>query len=157
MVINSSNGTTHIFNLSKNQRQNQSPVIKNDQLNKELLQRLGPQAAGTSGGIHSNAKSAHWVQFMQQQLEHLQVVNLESICKIKYAYASQSQGPSTVSMLLGSGQGHNQVYTDSNEGMIDQLIRGAQGAGLVSQLPELSHLVTNIRQEWDKSTQTYQY
>jgi len=61
LVINSSNGTTHIFNLSKNQRQNQSPVIKNDQLNKELLQRLGPQVAGTSGGIHSNAKSAHWV------------------------------------------------------------------------------------------------
>ena len=40
---------------------------------------------------------------------------------------------------------------------MDRLVAGAQGAGLVSQLPELTHLVTNIRQEWDKSTQTFQY
>ena len=64
LVINSSNGTSHIFNLSKNQRQNHNPIIKNDQLNKELLQRLGAQASGSSGGLHANSKSAHWLQFM---------------------------------------------------------------------------------------------
>jgi hypothetical protein len=40
---------------------------------------------------------------------------------------------------------------------MDRLMAGAQGAGLVSQQPELTHLVTTIRQEWDKDLQTFQY
>ena len=42
--------------------------------------------------------------------------------------------------------------------MIEQLMsKGALGTGLVSQPPELTHLVTNIKQEWDSNTQSYKY
>lgn len=35
--------------------------------------------------------------------------------------------------------------------------KGAQGLGLAAQQSELSHLVTTVRQEWDRNQQTYQY
>ena len=72
---------------------------------------------------------------MKQQLDHLKVVNLETICKIKYALAAKSLG---------------YVFTDTNEGIMSLAYKGAQGLGLAAQQSELSHLVTTVRQEWDR-------
>ena len=98
---------------------------------------MAAQAQGASGSaFSSNPKSIQWLSFMQQQLQHLAVVNLEAIARIKYAYASNNGDQSTMAKILtsatGGGGAYNQLFTVSNEGYMDKLMAGAQQAGLLS-------------------------
>ena len=67
LVLNSSNGTSHVFNLSANQLQNRNYVLQN-----------------TLGTDRTDGKLS---EFLRGQIINLSAIKLQSICRIKYALA----------------------------------------------------------------------
>lgn len=92
----------------------------------------------TLGADRTNGKIS---DFLRGQVINLRAINLESICRIKYALAQESM---------------DQVFTDTNEGIMNKMYKSAANLGLAS-VHEVSHLVSTVRQEWDKQSKTYQY
>jgi hypothetical protein len=106
VVINTSTGTSHIYNLNKGQSQNQSPVIKS--------------ADYECGGFNSTK-----VNFFAQQLQQMKVKNVEAVIRFKYAEASE-QGRE-----VPDGQDQSS-YQDKSEGIGTLLNKAAAGAGIIS-------------------------
>jgi hypothetical protein len=68
----------------------------------------------------------------------MKVYKLEAVMKFKYHLSSNRS---------------NEVFTYTNEGYLDQTKKLA--AGIFSVDPELSHLVSTLRQEYDPHSQTF--
>ena len=51
--------------------------------------------------------------------------------------------------------GYENSYSNTDGGISQFISKAATGAGLVAQQPELSHLVSTVRQEWDPQMQSY--
>ena len=73
IVINTSNNTSHIFNLNKAQEQNSSPVIRSTDYD--------------SGGYNLIKKN-----FFQQQMQQMQVRNVEAEVRFRYGEAARVSG-----------------------------------------------------------------
>lgn len=69
----------------------------------------------------------------------MKVKNVEAEIRFKYNEAANS-----------SQAGEDAKDFSGEDGGITNLInKAATGAGLIAQQPELSHLVSTVRQEWD--------
>lgn len=76
----------------------------------------------------------------------MNVKNVEAEIRFKYNEASQS-----------SQSGEDKEYTADEGGISNLISKAATTTGLIAQQPEISHLVSTIRQEFDSQMQTYQY
>ena len=61
----------------------------------------------------------------------MKVVNLESVCRIKYAITAESS--------------ENAIYTDSNEGIYNKVGQAFQNSGIVSRDEGLQYLTSSVR------------
>lgn len=137
IVINTSIGTSHIYNLNKYQNQNRSPVIKS--------------ADYECGGINSTK-----ALFFEQQLQQMNVKNVEAEIRFRYNEAaeqsqqvSQSQNESSAALFT--------EQMDNSTGISTLINKAAAGAGILAQTPHYNCIVSSLRQEWDPQLQAFQY
>ena len=140
IIINTSIGTSHIYNLNKYRNQNESPVIKSPDYE--------------CGGLN-NTK----LNFFQQQLQQMKVKNVQPEIRFRYHEAAEvSQQAAQKYEGTGEEKDNSAYYTDTADsaGGLGTLInKAATGAGILSQAPELDFLVSSLRQEWDAEMECF--